>query len=154
MPNHPNAAENLKREKTAARTAKKRETLKEVYGLVSEFEESYSSRRNHSDENAASDSLVMASRFAHLFHRVVCDEGHKLKNPRTKNMAAVETLYALRVWIVTATPMINRVADLLGYLWLFWTPSWLDDLEELDDYTLPKLAHLTVDHDLTQLGLK
>src|SRR5690349_19747867 len=53
------------------------------------------------------DATVHTSHFAGLFHRVICDEGHKLKNCRTQNSVAVDKLYCPKKWIVTATPMIN-----------------------------------------------
>ncbi|EXJ92283.1 hypothetical protein A1O3_00833 [Capronia epimyces CBS 606.96] len=55
------------------------------------------------------------------FRGVICDEGHKLgefnstntesrfQTCRTKNAVAVKKLYMSKKWIVTATPMINRV---------------------------------------------
>ncbi|KAK5471394.1 hypothetical protein LTR20_001659 [Exophiala xenobiotica] len=83
------------------------------------------------------DYLVHTSKFAGLFHRVIADEGHKLKNCRTLKATAVDKLYCPKKWIMTATPMINRTEDYLGYLYLLWNPRWLTDLEELDGYTLP-----------------
>ena len=82
-------------------------------------------------------SIIFSSAFVDLFYRVIYDEGYKLKNPKTRNFTAVETLYAPYLWITTATPMINRVDDLLGYLCLFWKPEWLDDLDDLDGWVGP-----------------
>ncbi|KAI1622650.1 hypothetical protein EDD37DRAFT_482716 [Exophiala viscosa] len=80
------------------------------------------------------------SKFAGLFHRVICDEGHKLKNCRTRNATAIDKLYAPKKWIVTATPMINSVADLLGYLYLFWNPAWKLLMDRLDGWEIPTTA--------------
>ncbi|KAL2448440.1 hypothetical protein ABEF95_007942 [Exophiala dermatitidis] len=60
-------------------------------------------------------------------------------------------------WVIdeaagSATPMINRVADLLGYPCLFWSPYWLDDLEQLDGYTVPKPAELRFEEEPLAAG--
>ncbi|KIW86925.1 uncharacterized protein Z519_12390 [Cladophialophora bantiana CBS 173.52] len=83
------------------------------------------------------DYTVFTSRFAGLFHRVICDEGHRLKNCRTLNSIAIDKLYAPKKWVVTATPMMNRILDLLGYLYLFWQPQWESNLDSLDAFVLP-----------------
>ncbi|KAK7897680.1 hypothetical protein LTR67_004310 [Exophiala xenobiotica] len=88
-------------------------------------------------EDTDGDPLVWANQFKGLFVHAVCDEGHKIKNPRTRVHLTIQTLFARLNWIVTATPMINRVSDLLGYLNIFWRPNWVDDLDTLDDYQLP-----------------
>lgn len=82
-------------------------------------------------------TTVYTSLFAGLFQRVICDEGHKLKNCRTKNSIAIDKLYCPNRWIVTATPMINRVTDMLGYLYLLWNPAWSKDLDSLDGWDHP-----------------
>ncbi|KIW77624.1 hypothetical protein Z517_10070 [Fonsecaea pedrosoi CBS 271.37] len=64
------------------------------------------------------DCTVYTSLFAGLFYRVVYDEAHKVKNPKTMNAIAIEKLYAPKKWFITATPIVNRVSDLLGYLYL------------------------------------
>ncbi|RMZ74706.1 hypothetical protein DV738_g5689, partial [Chaetothyriales sp. CBS 135597] len=58
------------------------------------------------------------------FCRVVCDEGQKIKNPHTKIHVGIWYSFAPHYWIISATPMLNSVVDLLGYLWLFWRSSW------------------------------
>ena len=80
---------------------------------------------------------VYTSKLAGYFKRVINDEGHKLKNCRTQISKAISKLLCSELWIVTATPMMNRVSDMLGYLTLFWKPEWLTDLEALDGYELP-----------------
>ncbi len=76
-----------------------------------------SDRRNDKDDTGTKpedDVTVHSSKWGGLFIRWICDEGHKLKNCRTQNAISIEKLYAPKKWIVTATPMINRVEDLLG----------------------------------------
>ena len=77
------------------------------------------------------ETKVWSNIFKHCFGRIVCDEGHKLKNSRTKNHRAVFKVFAPSVWILTATPMLNSAVDVLGYLNLFWRDDW--DLGETYD---------------------
>lgn len=58
------------------------------------------------------------------FKRMILDEGHKAKNPRTKTAHAAKLVEPDHTIIVTATPMINRIADLIGYLDLLFKPEW------------------------------
>ncbi|KAH8119200.1 SNF2 family N-terminal domain-containing protein [Phellopilus nigrolimitatus] len=44
--------------------------------------------------------------------RVILDEGHNIRNPRTKGAKAVCGLSAQRRWVVTGTPIINSPRDL------------------------------------------
>jgi hypothetical protein len=59
-------------------------------------------------------------RFPDLFDRVICDEAHIIKRTRTKTHKSIELIKHKHIWFVTATPMINRVTDLSGYLTLLW----------------------------------
>ncbi|KIX01027.1 uncharacterized protein Z518_10093 [Rhinocladiella mackenziei CBS 650.93] len=145
MPTALDPEDNIERQSTIHQTptnqSKKRSQMKEVYRLVKHAAKNDNDFDDGSDiDGDDDDRVVYTNRLAHLFHRVICDEGHKLKNPRTKNAKAVEVLYAPKLWIVTATPMMNRVSDLLGYLCLFWRPEWNDDLDVLDGWTLPSSA--------------
>ena len=81
------------------------------------------------------ETKVWTSLFRHCFRRIICDEGHKLKNSRTKNHRAVFKVFAPSVWILTATPMLNSAVDILGYLNLFWRDEW--DFGEDTDPDVP-----------------
>lgn len=84
------------------------------------------------------------------FYRLVLDEGHKVKNPKTKTAHAAKLVRAKHTLIVTATPMINRVNDLAGYLDLLFRDEWrlagaeADEqaygpaFDPYDDATLPR----------------
>ena len=56
--------------------------------------------------------------------RVLCDEGYETKNAATKNNLAICRLDAKHVWFITATSMINRTIDLIGYLTALFKPEW------------------------------
>jgi SNF2-related domain len=77
-----------------------------------------------SSNSEIDETKVWTNIFKHCFRRVICDEGHKLKNSRTKNHRAVFKVFAPSVWILTATPMLNSAVDVLGYLNLFWREDW------------------------------
>jgi SNF2 family DNA or RNA helicase len=82
---------------------------------------------------------MYASHFKQSFARVVCDEAHFLKNHRTRSHVAIDALQAEKLWLVTATPMMNTVGDLFGYLRLLWRPEWAEwtivvDRLKLDAY--------------------
>lgn len=108
------------------------EALQEAVNFIDELEEL------DDDDVAGSESIskktVFASQLRHLFSRVVCDEGHRVKNASTSTHRAVYTLYAPHIWVVTATPMVNRVADFLGYLNLFWKKQWRVAVEGDSDW--------------------
>lgn len=55
---------------------------------------------------------------------MICDEAHAIKNRYTHTHCAVKHLCALKKWFLLATPMINHVKDLSGYLHLLWQDSW------------------------------
>jgi len=49
-----------------------------------------------------------------MFRMLICDEGHKVKNRHASAHEAVAKLDAPHMWVLFATPMINRVTDLRG----------------------------------------
>lgn len=54
--------------------------------------------------------------FKGRFHRVILDEGHMVKTIGTRRHHSVAKLEAYHYWFVAATPMMNKVLDLCGYL--------------------------------------
>ncbi|XP_061173293.1 helicase-like transcription factor [Saccostrea echinata] len=44
--------------------------------------------------------------------RVVLDEGHKIKNPSSKQTQAINSLQSQRRWILTGTPIQNKIEEL------------------------------------------
>ncbi|RMZ78756.1 hypothetical protein DV736_g6688, partial [Chaetothyriales sp. CBS 134916] len=82
------------------------------------------SRKSSGDSYGYDDRVVYMNPMRGRFCRVVCDEGQKIKNCYSKTHVGVWYSFAQHYWIVSATPMLNSVVDLLGYLWLFWRSSW------------------------------
>ena len=69
-----------------------------------------------------------------LFCRVLLDEGHKCRNPRTNIAEAIRGLKAPWKWVMSATPMLNRAVDFTAYLHMFWKPEWnIDEVAENND---------------------
>jgi SNF2 family DNA or RNA helicase len=50
---------------------------------------------------------TLASRVENFCSMVIVDEGHRLRNPRTKSFFSVAAMDAPFYWLLTATPMIN-----------------------------------------------
>lgn len=55
-----------------------------------------------------------------VFNRIVCDEAHTITNPGTTTSKACthirNTVGALHVWMLTGTPIVNKVGDLRALL--------------------------------------
>ena len=70
-----------------------------------------------------------ASKHLHLYNRrnilrMILDEGHFAKNPKVQNSEVIRQIKAKHIWFVTATPMMNKVSDLSGYLFRFFKREW------------------------------
>ena len=70
------------------------------------------------------------SRCSDLFERVVCDEAHRLRSPKTKTSLSVSRTKVPHLVLLTATPMINKPADLYGLLSQIWHDDWAKFAEE------------------------
>lgn len=46
------------------------------------------------------------------WHRVVCDEAHIVRNPKTRKYKELHKLVVERWWLLTATPIVNKELDL------------------------------------------
>ncbi len=66
----------------------------------------------------------LASWAAGYFGTIVCDEAHYLKNRYTHVWSSIALVGAEKLILITATPMINRPADLTGLLSLIWKDEW------------------------------
>jgi hypothetical protein len=112
---------------------------------------------NDEDELAtANPRMIYTSSLKHHFDRVICDEAHALKNPGTLTHLAIKHLEASKMWFISATPMINHVRDLGGYLALLWDEDWTlgEDLDLEDFYAEVRDASALIDSvDESKVGL-
>lgn len=82
------------------------------------------------DKNLIKKGEVWSCVLRHMFARCILDEAHGVKNPITRRHRGVYCLYCPKVLFLSATPLMNRVDDYLGYLNFVWTPEWA--LDKLD----------------------
>ncbi|KAI1944089.1 hypothetical protein LOZ66_000678 [Ophidiomyces ophidiicola] len=66
--------------------------------------------------------------FSVYWRRVVLDEGHTIRSPRTKGARAACTLEADSRWSLTGTPIINNLKDLYSQLKYLRISGGLEDL--------------------------
>ena len=70
-------------------------------------------KRNKVAEVHESD-LALFNLFSVEFFRVVLDEGHTIKNRSTKAAKACYAVRADRRWVLTGTPIVNKLEDLFS----------------------------------------
>lgn len=70
---------------------------------------------------------------AHLFGIAVYDEAHYLRNPASQTHAVLVSLQAAVKWFITATPMINKSADIAGFLAMMQREEWMVDFQALPE---------------------
>lgn len=58
------------------------------------------------------------------FFRVVLDEGHTIKNRATKTAKACYDIRSQRRWILTGTPIVNRLEDLFSLIKFLGAEPW------------------------------
>ncbi|TFY76637.1 hypothetical protein EWM64_g7375, partial [Hericium alpestre] len=79
--------------------------------------------------NSKKKKKVESSLFGVMWKRIVLDEGHNIRNPRTKMAQAVCALQAQRRWVLTGTPIINSPQDLGSIVTFLRICSPLDNLD-------------------------
>lgn len=62
--------------------------------------------------------------FSVKFFRAICDEGHIMRNRSTNTAKALFTLRASRRWVLTGTPIINRLEDLFSLIKFLQFAPW------------------------------
>ena len=94
------------------------------------------------EENLTNNQLQILHSFVpSIFKRVCTDEAQKLKGHRTWAFTAVQLLNADIVNLMTATPMLNRLTDLLELLILLWQEDFHGNHShylDLDEYKTAK----------------
>lgn len=58
------------------------------------------------------------------FHRVVLDEAHQIKSRLTKTAKACYALNSVRRWVVTGTPIQNKLEDLFSLVHFLRAEPW------------------------------
>ncbi len=95
------------------------------------------------DEDEAEDQQLLAeestfetylvnytSLFPNMFARFVLDEGHVVRHPNSGISRAAKLLAPSFLWIVTATPLLNKTRDFYGYSQLLYNSEWPLDLRD------------------------
>ena len=82
------------------------------------------------EEMTESEAMKYISRAEGLFYRVICDEAHKLRSPKTKTSLAILKLGKIVRYLLSATPMINKPADLYGILMQIFMDEWAIHTQE------------------------
>jgi SWI/SNF-related matrix-associated actin-dependent regulator of chromatin subfamily A3 len=67
--------------------------------------------------------------FSMKWARVVLDEGHTIRNPKTKKAVAATSLLATRRWVLTGTPIVNTIKDLHSMLKFLGITGGLERVE-------------------------
>jgi SWI/SNF-related matrix-associated actin-dependent regulator of chromatin subfamily A3 len=67
--------------------------------------------------------------FSLKWRRIVLDEGHNIRNPKTKMSIAACTLEATSRWTLTGTPIINSLKDLYAQVKFLRISGGLDEYE-------------------------
>ncbi|TID28054.1 hypothetical protein CANINC_002735 [Pichia inconspicua] len=62
--------------------------------------------------------------FSIKFLRIILDEGHNIRNRTTKTAKAIYDLNADRRWILTGTPIINKLEDIFSLLHFLQLKPW------------------------------
>lgn len=58
------------------------------------------------------------------FDWMILDEGHAIKNPASFAHYLISRMPNEAIMFVSATPLLNQLKDMLGYLRLIWRPQW------------------------------
>lgn len=53
------------------------------------------------------------------WNRTICDEAHRLRNPKTKMYKCIQELHTDILWCITGTPIHNKIRDIMSLFALF-----------------------------------
>lgn len=79
--------------------------------------------------------------FATHWRRVVLDEGHTIRNPRSKGALAACSLKADSRWTLTGTPIINSLKDLYSQIRFLRLSGGLEDLAVFNSVLIRPLTY-------------
>jgi hypothetical protein len=93
------------------------------------------------------------SRFPRKVYRVIVDEGHVVRHPGSGISRAIKLLQPSFLWLMTATPLLNKTRDFYGYSQLLYNNDWSLDLSR--DFTklstLEKYEKAQSEHEVLEL---
>ena len=67
--------------------------------------------------------------FSTTFRRVVLDEGHQIRNPKSKMSQAACAIMATSRWVLTGTPIVNTLKDLYSHVKFIRLTGGLSEFE-------------------------
>ncbi|KAF5872570.1 putative rad5-like protein [Botrytis fragariae] len=67
--------------------------------------------------------------FSFNWRRIVLDEGHIIRNPKTKSAIAATGISAISKWVLTGTPIVNTIKDFYSMLRFLGIGGGLNELE-------------------------
>jgi len=74
------------------------------------------------------------------WRRVVLDEGHQIRNPKTNMAVAACGLMARSRWVLTGTPIVNNLKDLYSYVKFLSLSGGLEQLEVFNSQLIRPLT--------------
>ncbi|KAF7526836.1 hypothetical protein G7054_g10651 [Neopestalotiopsis clavispora] len=86
------------------------------YGVVLSEYNQYSGKNGHTNSHNGL--------FSFKFFRVILDEGHNIKNRQAKTSRACYALLAEHRWVLTGTPIVNRLEDLFSLVRFLKVEPW------------------------------
>lgn len=107
------------------------------------------------DRNKAAFSVLMRQRWSHVF----LDEAHAARNQKGKSFHAVNNVIARFKWVITATPVMNKLNELHAYIRFIklapYSTNWVwnKDIVELAESNAPQ-AFAKVEELLTQHAIR
>ena len=86
------------------------------------------------------------------FDRLICDEAHRLANPKTLSFQIVDAIDVSKRWFLTATPIVNSIRDIKSLFKLLRVddddiyksiPTYVlaRSMDQLEDAPLPPIIH-------------